>query len=149
MVHLLPETQTDERIEAELKGNTLRVYWTMLKSTGSVGVRETQRSLDFSSPTLAAYHLKKLCELGLVEHKHGEYYLARTVRIGVLKHFTKLGFLLLPRYVFYATTFTTLLALYILKFEQTNFYSIFALVFGLLGTAIFWYETFRVWRQKP
>lgn len=121
----------------------------MLKATDGVGIREVQRSLGFSSPTLAAYHLEKLCELGLVEKQHGEYYLAKIVKVGVLKQFVKFGFLILPRYVFYATTFTTLLTLYLLKFEQINFYSVFALVFGALGTIIFWYETFRIWRQKP
>lgn len=90
----------------------------MLKSRSGVGVREVQRSLGFSSPTLAAYHLKKLCELRLVKKKHGEYYLAEKVRVGVLKQFMNFGSLMLPRYVFYATMFTTLLVLYMLKFEK-------------------------------
>lgn len=145
----MTEAREDQKIEGELKGNTFRVYLMMLKATDGVGIREVQRSLGFSSPTLAAYHLEKLCELGLVEKQHGEYYLAKIVKVGVLKQFVKFGFLILPRYVFYATTFTTLLTLYLLKFEQINFYSVFALVFGALGTIIFWYETFRIWRQKP
>ncbi|MEM2972445.1 MAG: hypothetical protein QW270_08535 [Candidatus Bathyarchaeia archaeon] len=145
----MTEAQADQKIEGELKGNTLRVYLMMLKSTDGVGVREVQRSLGFSSPTLAVYHLEKPCELGLVEKRHGEYYLAKIVKVGVLKQFVKFGFLMLPRYVFYATMFTALLVLYLSKFEQINFYSLFALIFGVLGTAIFWYETFRIWRQKP
>jgi len=36
----LSSSQIDEeKIERELKGNTLRVYWMMLKSTDGVGVR--------------------------------------------------------------------------------------------------------------
>ena len=100
----------EERIESELKGNTLRVYWFMLRSGGdSVGIREVQRALGFSSPTLAAYHLDKLVDLHLVEKKRGEYYLVKTVKVGVLKQFMKFGTLLLPRYLLYATFFTALL----------------------------------------
>ena len=141
----------EEKIESELKGKTLRVYWFILRSGGdvAVGVRELQRALDFSSPTLAAYHLKKLEELGLVKKKHGEYYLAKEVRVGVLKQFIRFGAFLLPRYVFYAATFTTLLILYLFKFEEMSFYSVFALMVLVLGTVIFWYETVRAWRQKP
>ena len=83
----------EEKFESSLKGNTLRVYWMMLKSgiDTAVGVRQVQRTLGFSSPTLAAYHLDKLVELGLVEKKHGEYHLERRVKVGVLKQFTRIG----------------------------------------------------------
>jgi hypothetical protein len=33
--------------------------------------------------------------------------------------------------------------------REFTFYSVFALILGLLGSVIFWYETVRVWRQKP
>ncbi len=140
----------EERFEGELKGNTLRVYWLLLRSKGgAVGVREAQRSLGFSSPALAAYHLNKLEELGLAVKERGDYRLVREVRVGVLKQFMKVGALMLPRYVLYATMFTTLLVFYLSRLGELNFYSVFALVFGVLGTGILWYETLRVWRQKP
>ncbi len=140
----------EDEIEGELKGNTLRVYWTLLKSKeGVIGVRETQRTLGFSSPALASYHLRKLEELGLVREERGEYHLIRDVRVGVLKQFTKIGGFMLPRYVLYATMFTTLLVFYISNFKEINFYSLFGLIFGVLGTGILWYETLRTWLQKP
>jgi predicted DNA-binding transcriptional regulator len=44
-------------LESELKGKTLLVYWHLLKSPGlKVGVREVQRKLGFSSPSVAVYH---------------------------------------------------------------------------------------------
>jgi len=140
----------DEKIESELKGNTLRVYWLLLKSqTGMIGVREVQRALRFSSPALASYHLTKLEELGLVEKTNGEYHLKREVRVGALKQFTKLGAFMLPRYTLYAAMLTTLLVFFLTQFREVNFYSVFALIFGFLGTIILWYETVRAWRQKP
>ena len=143
------ETVDEEELESELKGKTLQVYWYLLKSRGgSVGVREVQRALRFSSPRLAAYHLEKLEELGLVKKERGEYCLVREVRVGVLKQFVRFGALLLPRYFFYATMFTTFLIYIIIRFEEVSTYSVFALILSVLGTVIFWYETFRMWLQK-
>lgn len=143
--------QVDEdKIASELKGNMLRVYWHLLKAPkGVVGVRETQKSLGFSSPALSAYHLEKLVELGLVQKVRGEYRLVRVVNVGVLRQFVKLGTFVLPRYTLYATMFTTLLIFYLTQLRDVNFYSVFALVFGILGTAILWYETAVAWREKP
>jgi hypothetical protein len=93
--------------------------------------------------------LRKLENLGLVREERGEYYLIREVRIGVLKQFTKMGTLMIPRYTLYATMFTTLLIYFLLQIREVNFYSVFALIFGVLATTIMWYETIRIWRQKP
>lgn len=143
--------QVDEdKIASELKGNTLRVYWHLLRSpNGVVGVRATQKSLGFSSPALSAYHLEKLVELGLVQKVRGEYRLVRVVNVGVLRQFVKLGSFVLPRYTLYATMFTTLLIFYLTQLRDFNFYSLFALIFGVLATSILWYETAKAWRQKP
>jgi len=145
------EAEDEEKLAAELRGNTLRVYFYVLRSAGNVGVREVQRALGFSSPTLAAYHLDKLAELGLVEKMHGEYGLVRVVKVGVLKQFIKVGRVMLPRSLFYATLFTTLLILYtayLLGFERVGLSSIFALIFGVLGALMSWCETVRAWREK-
>ncbi len=140
----------EEKIASELRGNSLRVYWALLNSSdGTMGVRELQRKLGFSSPALAAYHLNKLVEMKLVARERGDYRLVREVRVGVLKQFVKLGTFLLPRYVLYATMFTTLTAFLLTQLNELTFYSVFALVLGGLGTVIFWYETVRVWRQRP
>jgi hypothetical protein len=140
----------EEKLASELRGNTLRAYWALLNARdGTMGPRELQRRLGFSSPALASYHLNKLRELGLVSHEGGDYRLLVEVRVGVLKQFIKLGTFLLPRYVLYATMFTTLLAYLVANLGEPTFYSSFALLLGALGTGIFWYETIRVWRQRP
>jgi len=69
--------------------------------------------------------------------------------VGILKQFIKLGTFMFPRYVLYATMFTTLLLYLLVNLREFTFYSVFALILGLLGSVIFWYETVRVWRQKP
>jgi hypothetical protein len=140
----------DELIVSELKGNTLRVYWHLIGSSKNfIGPRELQRKLGFSSPALAVYHLEKLSELGLVEKISGEYRLTKIINVGILKQFMKLGTFMVPRHVLYATMFSTLLIFYLFLFKEINFYSIFALIFGLLATLILWYETIVVLRSKP
>jgi len=141
----------EEIIESELKGKTLLVYMHILKSKkSSVGVREIQRTLGFSSPSVSSYHLNKLKDLGLVESIRGEYILVREVRVGVLKQFVSVGGVMLPRYLFYAVLVTTMLATFLLQnpFRLTEQY-ITTVIFGLVPLVILWYETFRLWRDKP
>ena len=141
---------SNENIANELKGNTLRVYWYLLRSSKKfVGPRQIQRELGFSSPALAVYHLDKLMDLDLVEKNTGEYHLREVVDVGILKQFMKFGNLIVPRYVTYATMISVLFIFFISQVREINFYSVFALIFGLLGTVIFWYETIRVWRSQP
>ncbi|MGD8565655.1 MAG: hypothetical protein PVF96_04825 [Candidatus Bathyarchaeota archaeon] len=140
----------DKQVASELKGNTLRVYWYLLEfAKDFIGPRKVQRELGFSSPALAVYHLDKLDELGLVEKVGGEYRLTRMVEVGILKHFLRFKGRVIPRNVLYAVLFTTLLGFYLSQFREVNFYSLFALIFGLLGSLILWVETFRIWQSKP
>lgn len=139
-----------ENITTNLKGNTLRVYWFLLECpNNSAGPRQIQRELGFKSPALAAYHLDKLMELGLVDKIKGEYQVTEVVDVGVLKQFMKLGSFMVPRYVTYATTVTILFGFFLTQLREITFYSLFALIFGTISTVIFWYETFRVWRSRP
>jgi len=140
----------EEKISSKLKGNTLRTYWALLNSgDGVAGVRELQRKLGFSSPALASYHLNKLTEMKLVVKERSNYRLVKEVRVGVLKQFIKVSSFLLPRYFLYSTMFTTLMIFFITQIKEFNFYSNFALIFGILSSVISWYETIRIWKQKP
>lgn len=138
-------------IEAELKGKTLLVYLHMLKAEESrVGVREVQRDLGFSSPSVAAYHLNKLQDLGLVENEYGDYKLVREVKVGVLRQFVRLGGVMLPRFLFYAVLLTTMLITYVVQFPMASTsQNIATLMIGLVSTIILWYETAKIWRDRP
>ena len=140
----------EEYVASNLKGNTLRVYWHLVRySESSVGPREVQRKLGFSSPALAVYHLDKLVELGLVEKMSGEYHMVKIVNVDILRQFARFRGFMVPRNILYATMFTSLLIFYISQFREFSFYSIFALIFGVPAAAIFWSETIRTWRSKP
>ncbi|MHA1723075.1 MAG: winged helix-turn-helix domain-containing protein [Candidatus Baldrarchaeia archaeon] len=140
----------ESEIEERLKGKTLRVYYYMLLAGRAVGIREVQRKLDFSSPSVAAYHLDKLVELGLAKKESEGYVLEENVHVGVLKYFVFIGRYVFPRYLFYAIFFTTSLITYLLVYPLTlSIHNIAAILFGLLASLITWFETYRCWRQKP
>jgi len=144
----------EEKTEFEyaLRGKDWKVYWLLLKNGRPMSVREVQRMLHFSSPSVAQHHLEQLRDLGLVTKAEvgGNYSLVSEVKIGVLKHFVKLGRMLFPRYFFYAIFCTTFYIAYILVlmhgFTREN---LFILSFGAFVSAIFWYEAARIWSLRP
>ena len=94
----------EDRLEYSLKGKAWKVYWLLLKTGRPMSVREVQRILHFSSPSVANHHLEQLSDLELVKKQEvgGQYSLVGEVKIGVLRHYVKLGKLLFPRFFFYA-----------------------------------------------
>jgi DNA-binding transcriptional ArsR family regulator len=138
--------------EYALRGKDWDVYWILLKNGRPMSVREVQRTLRFSSPSVAQHHLEQLRELGLVQKEEigGKYSLTSQIKIGVLRHFVKLGRLLFPRYFFYALFSISSYLTFIFFFMQGYTpESLFILLFGALVTAIFCYEAIRVWFMKP
>jgi len=144
----------EAKLEYALRGKAWKVYWFLLKTGQPMSVREVQRALHFSSPSVAHHHLEQLRELGLVQKQDtsGHYLLINEVKIGVLRHFVKLGRLLFPRYFFYALFSTLFYSMYILflmpSFTPTR-ENLFILLFGAAVSAIFWYEAIRVWSMRP
>lgn len=135
-----------------LRGKDWNVYWLLLKNGCPMSVREVQRTLRFSSPSVAQHHLEQLRELGLVQKQEvgGDYFLAGNVKIGVLRHFIRLGRLLFPRYFFYAVFSTASFVTYILAFMHgTLRENLFIISLGAIISAIFWYEAVRIWSLKP
>jgi hypothetical protein len=152
LVHLLLHDKDETRLEFELRGKAWKVYWLLLKHDCPMSVRQVQRALRFSSPSVAQHHLERLCELGLVQKQTvgGCYFLVSKVKIGVLRHFVKFGRLLFPRYFFYAVFSTTLYAIYLAIFMQGfSRESLFIALFGGVVSMIFWYEAVRMWSLKP
>ncbi len=136
------------KVERELKGKTLQVYIYMLRKKEPVGVREIQRDLNFSSPSVANYHIEKLVGLNLVSRdEYGRYYLAQKAQISVLESFVNVGGRTVPRMSFFAAFFTTLLIAYVILNLHSSI-NIHAVGFAIAAAAAFWFETVRVWRRR-
>ena len=141
-----------EELDYKLRGKAWNVYWLLLRSGREMSVREIEKALHFSSPSIAFHHLEQLCQLGLVEKQKigGNYKLVSEVKIGVLRHFVKLGRLIFPRYFFYAVFSSSFYIAYLtllMKIVTTE--SLFVIAFGAIISIIFWYEAIRFWRLKP
>ncbi|MCW4027822.1 MAG: hypothetical protein NWE76_10120 [Candidatus Bathyarchaeota archaeon] len=138
-------------VKSKLKGTTLRVYWHLLRSGKPTTIRRLQRSLGFSSPSVASYHLEKLMDMDLVKkNARGDYELKKTVSLEAMSSFVRISRLMIPRYIFYTTFFFTLLIVFIVGYASSlSLQGVFALVFGVSGLVITGYETWRQWRLKP
>lgn len=81
-----------------------RVYLCLLKrSEGSI--KDIQRAMLFTTPAQAKYHLKRLCEIGLViQTEDGNYRVARK-KFGVLRFFFEARSRMVPMSLFYAVFF--------------------------------------------
>jgi hypothetical protein len=149
----VPSNEFDSAVlESELKGKTLLVYWYLVQQPNhTVGIREVQRALSFSSPSIAVHHLEKLQDLGLVQKRAtGEYVLEEVVKVGILRFFMQMGRFIVPRYFFYSVFFTTMIIAYVaLCLLGQLLPSLYALVFGSVAAVILWFETIRLWRAKP
>ena len=141
----------DQRIEELLKGRTMSVY-SLLLTREQMGVREIQRELGLSSPSLSKHHLAKLEDAGLVsKNEHGEYSVAKTVRVGSLTLFVRIGKRFLPRFLFLATLFTGMLFIYLALFCEwpPGGNDIMFISMSLIAIIMSLYEGYRLLMLKP
>lgn len=129
-----------------LTGNTVRVYRYAIKQRKPIGVREVQRALKLSSPTLAAFHLEKLEEAGLLKQTPDGYVVEKLV----LENFVRFRQLLLPKYLFYFAAFTTSVLLQIVLFRPTQMTReyLFSTAMIALAATYFAYETITTLQKK-
>ncbi|MHA1907992.1 MAG: helix-turn-helix domain-containing protein [Candidatus Thorarchaeota archaeon] len=147
----MTDENEQELVNKLLKGRTMSVY-ALLLTHDKLGVREIQRALNFSSPSLALHHLTKLVELKLVEKdNHGDYSVVKLVRVGSLSLFVRFGKRLLPRFLFLVTLFTTMLAIYLLFFLSwpPTGPDIMFISLCIIAIVVVMHESRRVWLLSP
>jgi DNA-binding transcriptional ArsR family regulator len=135
-------------ISREIRGNTLKVYLYLLKH-GSSELRDIQRGVGLSSPSLASYHLGKLAEAGLAtQNEYGVYSVVRDSSDKVLEGYAKIGFAVVPQLFFFALVFTILIAFfsYAAIYMSSGFIQ-WLIVISVIMVVVFWYETIRLWRK--
>jgi len=142
------DDQKKAALQDSLRGKTLLVYSYMIRRNEPIGVREVQRDLRFSSPSVANYHIEKLIALSLVrQDEFGRYFVAQKVQVGVLQAFVNIGGYSIPRLSFFAAFFTTALIAYVLL--NLECLDISAVGFAVAGASAFWYEALKVWLKRP
>lgn len=140
-----------DRLSYELKGNTLLVYWYMLRHNKPYSSREIQRGVGISSASLALHHLNKLIELGLVStDDEGRYVAAKKVKPGLLSLFMGSGRLLIPRFVFYSVfTSSVLVSCVSLFWPFPTAESVLLIIMLLIISIVFWAESYKLWNMQP
>ena len=124
----------------------------MLRHPEPLTAREIQRGAELSSPSLSMHHLERLRQFGLVDKDvHGQYTVRRDVRMGILNQFMGRGRIMVPRFLFYATFYTSLTAALgsLLFWVATDWYSMVLLALLVTVCVVLWYETIKVWSEQP
>ena len=132
-----------------LHGRTLMIYFVLLNKK-SIGVRDLQRQLELSSPSVAKYHLEKLVNLNLVENRNGVYHLDKKADLPVLTSWVLLGKTLLPKAIFAAIFFTLLFIGYLtFIYSYWNKDSLFVIIFGIAVMIYIWLDVIFQFKHKP
>jgi len=128
-----------------LRGTSLDVYFLLLKTSKPLGIREIQRTLNLSSPSVAQYHLSKLEHAGFLKREGGNYVINRVV----LDNRVKISRFLIPRYLFYSifAVIIFLIGLIFIRPTVINREYFFFMATTLIFVLIFCYETAKVWRK--
>ncbi|MCD6515121.1 MAG: ArsR family transcriptional regulator [Candidatus Odinarchaeota archaeon] len=139
-----------EEIDKILRGKALKIYLLLLRSGNPMGVREIQRRLNFSTPSLVVYHLNKLVDLGIVLKTENDlYYATELVKSTYLRDFIKIRGFIFPRFLFYSVFSTTALLVLLIRFRPLYLTAeyVFSVVILSMFSALMWVETYRFWRR--
>lgn len=135
----------DSNIERKLSGRTLQVYLYLQRKKEPSGIREVQRDLGLSSPSVADYQIEKLLGMGLAaKDRHGRVFVTRKVRVKALDSYVNFGRFSVPRLAFYASVFTAVAVLYVaFSFSSLTIYGV---AVPAAAAAVLWVEAWRMWK---
>lgn len=130
----------DER-ENVLVGTTLTVYRYLYREAKPQGIRDVQKGLGLSSPSVAQYHVKKLLQAGLIKEEEGGYVVDKNVFQNVIR----IRRSVIPIQVAYSVFFATLLAALLVLFRSQSGAPLFIFAFVAIAIAmlLFAYQAFR------
>lgn len=144
--------ERERKEEKELQGRALQVYLYLRRRRGGepAGIREIQRELGLSSPSVAEYQVDKLEGMGLVcRDNYGRVCIAdkkRKIRAKELQSHVALGRFFVPRLAFYASIFSAVAVLYVLfSFDSLSAYGV---AVPAAAAAVLWLEAHRMWRAS-
>ncbi|MGP8057928.1 MAG: winged helix-turn-helix domain-containing protein [Nitrososphaerales archaeon] len=137
-------THDDRPSSDVLKGTTLKVYRYLFKLGRPASIRDVQRGLDLSSPSVAEYHLKKLVQGGLVREAAEGYLVDRVMWDNMIR----MRRTIVPFQAFYVVFFAAafLVMLLVLRTNLEEEY-IFGQVIVLIALGLSAYEFERTLRN--
>ena len=131
----------------EIRGNALRVYVHLLKH-GPSELRDIQRSLGLSTPSLASYHLGRLTRAGYVsQDQYGKYQVTSKPPADILAGYSKVGTAIIPQLFFFSVLFTAVIGFFAVMSFYNGAYVPLLAGGSAVMVAAFWFETTRVWKK--
>jgi hypothetical protein len=131
----------------EIRGNTLKVYLYLLKHSPSE-LRDIQHALNFSSASLASYHLGKLLEAGFAKQdEYGNYSAVKEASDRILEGYSKIGSALVPQLFFFSLLFTILVVFFSVGTWMGLGFIPYLVGVSIAMLVVFWYETVKLWRK--
>ena len=131
----------------DIRGKTLKVYLYLLRH-GTSELRDIQRGVGLSSPSLATYHLRRLVQAGFVTRdKHGTYHAIKEASDRVLEGYSRIGPAIVPQLFFFALLFTILVAFFSYETLYAQSYAPYLVAVSIATILVIWYETVRLWRR--
>jgi SOS-response transcriptional repressor LexA len=133
-----------------LQGKALQVYlYLRRRKNEPAGIREIQRDLGLSSPSVAEYQVEKLEGMGLVSRdNYGRVSVAgkKKVKVKELQSHVSLGRFFVPRLAFYASIFSAVAILYAV-FNLDNL-SVYGVAVPAAAAAVLWLEAYKMWKAS-
>lgn len=131
----------------EIKGNTLRVYLYILQH-GPCELKDIQGGLQFSTASLASYHLGRLIDAGYAsQDEYGRYLATKDTTRQLLEGYVKVGAMVVPQLLFVSVLFTAIIVYFSYMAVYVPSYVPFLMWSSLALVGVVWYETARVWRR--
>jgi DNA-binding transcriptional ArsR family regulator len=134
--------------DAKLSGTTLRVYRYIYRTGKPIGIRDIQRGLSLSSPSVAEYHVKKLLEMGLVKQQEECEFSGFVVDRIVFENMIRVKRVLIPMQVAFVVFFGLALVLLVLLFRPTILSGqyLFSIIIVAIACGVFIYQTISALR---
>lgn len=137
----LPADEQKRSRENVLVGTTLAVYRYLYKASQPQGIRDVQKGLAMSSPSVAQYHVKKLLQAGLIKEDQGGYVVDKNVFENVIR----IRRSIIPVQVGYSAFFATMLVALFLIYHPWFGSSLFVFSFVAITIAVvlFGYQAYK------
>ncbi|MEW5839866.1 hypothetical protein [Nitrososphaera sp.] len=136
--------------EEELQGRALQVYLYLQRRGAGMpsGIRQIQRDLGLSSPSVAEYQVDKLAAMGLVTRdRYGRVSLARKAKKArALEAYVSVGRFSVPRLAFYAAAFSAVAVLYVVFNAGSSGITAYGVAVPAAAAAVLWLEARRMWK---
>jgi hypothetical protein len=130
-----------------IRGNTLRVYLHLVKN-GPSELRDIQRGVGLSTPSLASYHLGRLVSSGYArQDEQGRYLATNEPSTEILEGYSRVGPAIVPQLFFFTVLFTILTAFFSYEVLSSSNYTLYLVGVSIAMAAALWYETLRLWRK--